>query len=167
MGDFVQSTNVKTAVRKLANQIADVDVFNNIIQALITNNPLGCVTYMQSGVSHQPVEKSKEAYTARILYEDTNAKTVGTISDRFTTLAGFNTGVTALETNAALATAHGGAANRDAEHESYSVTLRCHDPNGELYFVTLTRKQVSLTSFSDDAIKTKVETWADSVPALA
>ncbi len=56
---------------------------------------------------------------------------------------------------------------RDTDHESYSGTLKCHDPNGVLYFVTLSRDSVSLTSYSDDAIKTKVESWADSVPALA
>ena len=27
--------------------------------------------------------------------------------------------------------------------------------------------QLTLTSYEDDAIRTKVETWADSVPALA
>jgi hypothetical protein len=167
MGDFVQSTNVKSAVRKFANPIADADVFNTIVQAVITANPFGCIAYMSGGANHAPVEKTREAYTARVLFEDTNAKVVGTATDRFTTLAGFNAGITAIMTNAALATANGGAANRDAEHESYSVTLRCHDPNGELYFVTLSRGQVTLTSFTDDAIKTKVETWADSVPALA
>ena len=167
MGDFVQSTNVKTAVRKLANPIADVDVFNNIVQAVITGNPFGCIAYMSGGTNHGPVEKSREAYTARILYEDTNAKNVGTVSDRFSTLAGFNAGVTALETNAGLATAHGGAANRDAEHESYSVTLKCHDPNGEIYMVVFGRDSVRITSYSDDAIRTKVETWADTVSALA
>jgi hypothetical protein len=167
MGDFVQSTNVKSAVRKLANPIADADAFNTIVQAVITSNPFGCIAYMSSGANHAPVEKTKEAYTARILYEDTNAKVVGTATDRFTTLAGYNAGITAIMANAALATANGGAPNRDADHESYSVTLKCHDPNGELYFVTLNRSQVTLTSFSDDAIRTKVETWADSVPALA
>jgi len=167
MGDFVQSNNVKSAVRKLANPIADADALNTIVEAVITANPFGCIAYMSGSTSHAPVEKSREAYTAKILYEDTNAKSVGTATDRFTTLAGFKAGITAIQANAALSTAHGGSASRDAEHETYSVTLRCHDPNGELYFVTLSRKQVTLTSFSDDAIKTKVETWADSVPALA
>jgi len=167
MGDFIQSNEVKTAVRKLANPIADADAFNTIIQAVITGNPFGCIAYMSGGTSHGPVEKSKEAYTARIVYEDTNAKNVGTATDRFGTLAGFNAGIAATLANAALSAAHGGSASRDTEHDSYSVTLKCHDPNGELYFVTLTRKQVTLTSFSDDAIRTKVETWADSVPALA
>jgi hypothetical protein len=122
---------------------------------------------MSGGINHDPVEKSKEAYTARIVYEDTNAKTVGTLTDRFSTLAGFNAGITAAMANTSLATANGGTPSRNTDSESYAVTLKCHDPNGELYFVTLTRKQVTLTSFSDDAIKAKVETWADSVPALA
>jgi hypothetical protein len=33
--------------------------------------------------------------------------------------------------------------------------------------VTFSRTRVSLTSYSDDGIRTKVETWADTIPALA
>jgi hypothetical protein len=33
--------------------------------------------------------------------------------------------------------------------------------------VNFSRDLVTLTSFSDDAIQSKVETWADTVPALA
>jgi hypothetical protein len=33
--------------------------------------------------------------------------------------------------------------------------------------VTFSRTRVNITSYSDDAIRTKVETWADTVPALA
>ena len=51
--------------------------------------------------------------------------------------------------------------------QTYAATLKCRDPNGELYNVTLSRSRVSLTSYSDDAVRTKVETWADTVPALA
>jgi len=47
------------------------------------------------------------------------------------------------------------------------VTLKCHDPNGELYNVTFSRDRVTVQSYSDDAILAKVETWADTVPALA
>jgi len=66
-----------------------------------------------------------------------------------------------------LATAHGGTANHDPDEDSYSATLRCHDANGELYYVNFSRDRISVTSYSADAILTKVETWADSVPALA
>ena len=61
----------------------------------------------------------------------------------------------------------GGTSVRDSEHETYSATLKCHDPNGELYFVNFSRDQITLNSYEDDAIRTKVETWADTVPALA
>jgi hypothetical protein len=55
----------------------------------------------------------------------------------------------------------------DEESDSYTATLKCHDQNGELYNVTLSRDRVTLQSYSDDAIRTKVETWADTVPQLA
>ena len=64
-------------------------------------------------------------------------------------------------------TAHAGTPYRDSENETYSATIKCHDPNGELYMVTFSRDSVGLTTYSDDSIRTKVETWADTVPALA
>jgi len=33
-------------------------------------------------------------------------------------------------------------------------------------YVTFTRKTVRVSSYQDDAIKGKVETWADAVPKL-
>ncbi len=64
MADFVQSANVKSAVRTLAEPIVDVATFNTIVQSVITDNPFECVAYMTAGESHPPVEKTKEAYTA-------------------------------------------------------------------------------------------------------
>jgi hypothetical protein len=167
MADFVQKTTVKTAVRMLATPIADVSTFDSIIQAVITNNPFGCVAYTQGGVSYPAVEKTKENYVAKIVYQDTLAKSVGTDSCRFGSRAGFNAGAAALLACAPLAAAHGGTPVRDAASETYSATLKCSDPNGELYLITLTRDRINLTSYSDDSIRTKVETWADSVAALA
>ena len=69
--------------------------------------------------------------------------------------------------NTQLATDLGGTPARDFANEKFAATLRCHDPNGEIYFVNFSRDLVTLTSFSDDAIQSKVETWADTVPALA
>jgi hypothetical protein len=167
MADFVQNSETKNAVRELTNPIPDVATFNTIVQSVITGNPFGCVAYMTAGVTHDPVEKIRENYTARIVYQDVNAKTVGNDSSKFNSIAGFNAGAAALLASAALATAHGGTAVRDTESESFSTTLRCHDPNGELYNLTFSRGRVTLQSYSDDAIRTKVETWADTVAALA
>jgi len=167
MADFVEKTVTKTAVRELATPIADVSAFNTIVEAVITGNPFGCVAYSEAGVTHQPVEKTKEAYVAKVVYQDTLAKSVGTESGKYTTIAGFNAGAAAILADTALTAAHTGTAVRDPATETYSATLKCRDPNGELYMVTISRDRVNLTSYSDDAIRTKVETWADSVPALA
>jgi hypothetical protein len=167
MADFIQKTNVKTATRKLAVPIADVAAFNTIVQEVITDNPFNCVAYTEGGVSHQPVEKTKETYVAKVVYQDANAKTVGHNSGKFNSIAGFNAGAAALLANAPLTAAYGGTPSRDPDNETYSATLKCRDLNGEIYLVTLNRDRVSLTSYSDDAICTKVETWADTVAALA
>jgi hypothetical protein len=167
MADFAQKTNIKSAVRKLADPITDVTAFNTIIQSVILNNPFGCVSYMSSGVNHPPVEKSRESYTAKFVYEDTEAKRVGSGSESYNMIAGFNAGIAAVLANTANSTAHGGTAIHDPEGDTYSATLKCHDPNGELYNVTLSRQQVAISSYEDDSIRTVIETWADSVPALA
>jgi len=167
MADFIQKTNVKSAVRTLADPIADVTAFNTLVQSVITTNPLACVSYVSAGVTHAPVEKTKETYVAKVIYQDTDAKTIGNEAGKFNTMAGFTAGATALLGNAALTAAHGGTPARDSDNETFSATLKCHDPNGELYMLTFSRSQLTLTSYSDDAIRTKVETWADTVAALA
>jgi len=167
MADFVQKSTVRTAVRELTAPIADVTTFNSIVQAVLTDNPFACVSYTEGGVAHQPVEKSKETYVAKVVYQDAEAKTVGTQTGKYTTIAGFNAGAALILGNTDLTAAHGGTPFRDLAHETYAVTLRCRDANGELYFVTIARDSVSLTSYSDDSIRTKVETWADTVAALS
>jgi hypothetical protein len=167
MGDFVQHTDVKSAVRTLANPIADIAAFDALVQSVITSNPFGCVAYMVGTTGHQPVEKAREAYTSRIVYTDANAKSIGTNAGKYSSVAGFNAGSTALLADAANTTAHGGTPARDFAADTYSATLRCRDPNGELYDLTFTRGQLTLGSYTDDAIRARVETWADSVPALA
>jgi hypothetical protein len=167
MADFIQTSNSKNAVRELTSPIASVSAFNLIVQSVITDNPFACVAYMTAGEAHDPVEKTRENYSARIAYETVNAVNVGTASHRFNTIAGFNAGVTALLAAADVTTAHGGSAVHNDENDTFSATLRCHDANGELYMLNFSRTQVTLTSYSDEAIRTAVETWADSVPALA
>ncbi|MDG6258010.1 MAG: hypothetical protein QCH35_10495, partial [Methanomicrobiaceae archaeon] len=112
-------------------------------------------------------EKNREHYTARITYEDLEAHTVGTITARAPGVAAFETVAAGILADTDRATAMGGSAVRDVGRESYSCQLRCHDPSGETYYVTFGRDAVRITSYEDDAIRTAVETWADTVPALA
>jgi hypothetical protein len=167
MADFVQNTNVKSSVRKLAVPIVDVDAFNTIVQNVILNNPFGCVSYMSGGTNHPPVEKTRESYTAKFVYQDALAKTVGRTSESYNTIAGFSAGIAAVLANAANNTAHGGTPVRDPAGDSYAATLKCHAPSGEIYMVNFSRQQVTLSSYEDDAIRTVLETWADGVAALA
>ncbi|MDO9326231.1 MAG: hypothetical protein Q7T80_14870 [Methanoregula sp.] len=166
MADFTTSNTTKSAIRKIAEPLADVTAFNNIVQGVITNNPFQCVSYNASGVNHPPVEKTKQGYTARILYQDADAKVVALITVRAPTIAAFTSVANKIYGDADIATALGGTPVRDLENEKYAATLRCRDVNSELYYVNFSRDQVTLTSFSDDAIKSKVETWADTITAL-
>jgi hypothetical protein len=166
MADFTPNSNVRSAIRKLAAPLADVTAFDNIVQGVVTNNPFQCTTYNAGGADHPPVERSRQGYTARIIYQDANAKTIAVISVRAPTIASFTAVANQIAADATIATALGGTANRDFEGEKYAATLRCHDANGEIYFVNFSREQVALTSYSDEAIRSRVETWADTVAVL-
>src|SRR5512138_3176791 len=127
MADFVQKSVTKTAVRPLASPIADVSAFDTIVQSVITDNPFGCVAYTEGSVTHQPVEKTRETYVAKVVYQDALAKAIGNESGKFNTIAGFNAGATAILASTALSTAHGGTPVRDPMNETYSATLKCRD----------------------------------------
>ena len=167
MADFAPKSAVKSSVRKLAVPFEGVETLNALVQSVILNNPFGCVSYMTAGANHPPVEKSRENYTARFIYQDAEAKIIGRGTESYNTVAGYNAGVAAMLANSANSTAHGGVATHDSESDTFSVTLRCHALNGEIFLLTFARQQVSLLSYEDDSIQTVVETWADGVPALA
>ncbi len=167
MADFTPSSETKSAVRKLTDPLADVTAFDNIVQGVVTNNPFQCVGYNSGGVDHPPVEQSRAGYTARIVYQDALAKTVALITIRSPTIAGFTAVANQIVADTAIGAALGGTPVRDLGNEKFTATLRCHDANGEIYYVNFSRDQVSLTSYSDEAIRSRLETWADTVAALA
>ncbi len=161
MADFAQTSVTKTAVRQLAAPIPDVASFETIVQGVLTDNPWLCTPYESAGATIPGVVKSREAYTARVIYQDVEARTVGQITAREPNVAGFNGAITEILGNVNLAAAMGGSAARDQEAESYSATLSCHDANGETYSVAFSRNAVRVSSFNDDAILARIETWAD------
>jgi hypothetical protein len=69
--------------------------------------------------------------------------------------------------SAPLATQHGDTCTHDPEVDTYSATIRCHDANGEIYSVNMSREQIDVMSYSYNAILLKVEAWADGEAALA
>jgi len=167
MSDFIPKTIVKSATRELTNPIDSVSSFETIVGAIVTDNPFECTAYTVSGVAMDAVAVTKRTFGASLVWEDVEAKKRGTTTEKYDTSIGFNAGVAVIMANAQLATAHVGTCIHDPDLDTYSATVRCHDANGELYTVTLSRDHIDVTSYSDDAILAKVETWADGVAALA
>jgi hypothetical protein len=167
MADFVQQSITKSATRTLANPIADADTFETLVNAVVSSNPFTCTAYTVGGVAMAAVAITRRSFGARLVWEDTEAKNVGNTTEKYSTKAGFNAGIAIIMASAPLATQHGGTCIHDPDLDTYSATIRCHDGNSEVYTVTVSRDHIDVTSYSDDAILAKVETWADGVAALA
>ena len=167
MADFTPRNAVKSAVRNLSAPIETLSGIGTVIDAVLMDNPFQCTAYQSGGEMLPGAEKTKEYYSGTVVYENNEGKKVGSISVNAPTLSGFNTSITTIMANAALTTAIGGTPSHDSSDDKGSITLKCHDANGELYQITLNRKKMTLTSYEDGAIFGRVETWADTVDALA
>ena len=167
MTDFIETGSSKSAVRVLTNPIADIGTFNAIVNAVLTENPFECTDYTTQGVVTAGVVKNREYYTSKFLYEDDNAKTVGNITLKSPTVEAFTQSASRIAADTALAENIGGDAVRDYDNDAFYCQLKCHDANGEIYYVTFSRTKVRISSFESDAVLAKVENWADSIPALA
>ena len=167
MTDFIETGSSKSAVRVLTNPIADIGAFSAIVNAVLTENPFECTDYTAQGVVTAGVVKNREYYTSKFIYEDDNAKTVGNITLKSPTVEAFTQSASRIAADTALAENIGGDAVRDYDNDAFYCQLKCHDANGEIYYVTFSRTKVRISSFESDAVLAKVENWADSIPALA
>ena len=75
--------------------------------------------------------------------------------------------IAAVITNMANITAHRGNVRHIPDADLFSAVLKCHDPEGELYFLSIARDRVTVSSYTNDEIRRRVERWSDGVPALA
>ena len=166
MAHFKQNRPSKSAIRMLASPFANISIFDAFVQDIIRNNPFGCIAYRVPGKNYPPVEKVREMYTAKFVYENRDGKRVGTGAETYSTIAGFHAGIGAVTSNLANIAAHGGAVSRNQGADSYAVSLKCRDPNGEVFFLNLARDRVTVSSYADDSIRQRIEEWAEGVPAL-
>ena len=165
--DFEQIRNNKTAVRNLPAPLADTAALEAVVGSILADNPFGCVAYESGGETIPGVVRGREQYTARIVYLDGDGKKAGAATVTAGTTSGMNAAAAAVLADAALTAAVGGTPQRDANRDTYSCQLKCHDPNGETYTLTFGRKAVRLTGYEDDAILDAVEDWADTVVSLS
>jgi hypothetical protein len=166
MAHFEQKTGNRSALRFLKNPFPDVVVFNTVVRALILRNPVGCTSYMKAGKNHPPIEKVREMYTAKFVYEDAQGKQVGNGLDMYTSVEGYQYGIAAVISNMANVAAHGGKVRHVPGSDHFSVTLKCHDPDCGLFFINLSRERLTLSSYEDDGLRERIWKWADAVPAL-
>ena len=167
MANFVSRSVVKSAVRTLTTPIPTLAAFSEVVDDILTNNPFGCTAYESAGQSMPAVEKTRESYTARFVYEDSEAVAVATTAIKCPTVAAYNGVVTAVPAATAINTAIGHTGVHATDDDSFSATIRCHGANGELYNIAVTRTAVTVSGYEADAILATVENWADAVPTLA
>lgn len=166
MAHFNQKPGTKSAIRRLKNPVPDITAFDTIIQMLVLKNMLGCTSYRSARKNHPPVEKVREMYTAKFVYTDTAGTRIGSGSEVYDTIEGYQFGIAAVISNMANIAAHRGKARHIPEKDLFSVLLKCHAPEGEMFFLSLARDRITVSSYSNDAIRGRVEQWADGVPEL-
>ena len=137
MADFKRKPGTKSAYRSLKKPIADIGQFNVIVQDLIMKNPLGCTSYWSARKHYVPVRKVREMYTAKFVYLNAKKKRIGTGLDMYDSVEGYQTGIAAVISNVANSMSHRGTVRHMPDADLFSVMLKCHDPDGEFYYLSL------------------------------
>ncbi|MFA5237791.1 MAG: hypothetical protein WC362_08065 [Methanoregula sp.] len=166
MATFRPKTQRRSAILYLPVPFPDTRAFTALVQSVIMNNPFGCTSYMTGRKNHPPVEKVREMYTAKFVYLGAGRLRIGSGSDIYHSIEGYEDGIAAVVSNTANAMAHGGKAKHVPDADLFSVTLQCHDPDDALWFLSIARDRITISSYPDDAVKKRVEAWAKTVPAL-
>jgi hypothetical protein len=166
MAHFEQKTGNRSAILCLKTPFPDVMAFDAVVRTLILRNPLGCTSYMKAGRNHPPVEKVREMYTAKFVYENTEGKRIGNGLDMYATVEGYQYGIAAVISNMANVAAHGGKVRHIPGSDHFSALMKCHDSGGGLFFISLSRTQLTLSSYEEMAIQDRVGKWTDGVPEL-
>ncbi len=163
---FTPKPGSKSAYRILKHPIPDIAAFETITRSLVRSNPLGCTPYFSTRKNYPPISVVREMYTAKFAYTTPGGKRIGTSSEVYDSVEGYETGVAATITNMANIAAHRGKIRHLKDADLFSAILKCHDRNGEIFFVSLGRNRLTVSSYIDDAIRKRIEVWADSVPEL-
>ena len=163
---FIPKPGSKSASRALKRPIPDIATFDSLVRNLVRSNPLGCTSYFSTRKNYPPVTVVREMYTAKFAYTNPAGKRIGTSSEVYDSMDGYETGVAAMISNVANITAHRGKIRHRKDADLFSAILKCNDPDDGIYFVSLARRRITVSSYTNDAIRKKVEAWADSVPEL-
>ena len=151
--DFTPTSVVKSAKRTYTAPITDAQTFDDAVADLKSeDNPLGATDYMTAGETVPGVSTASEYYKATIEYTDTLGETLGTIVITAPTRTAYDDIIAELLAATAITQAYGSgaAANRNTAKDSWNVRLKIHDPTGEIYYLSFTRKDLRITSYESD-----------------
>jgi hypothetical protein len=166
MPDFRLRPGTKSVHHRMKVPIADIMVFDRIVQTLIQRNPLGCTPYFARLHHPPPVEKLREQYTARFEYRNERRKRIGSTIEVYDSVEGYGTGIASVISNMANIASHRAKPRHLPDADLFSVMLLCHDRDGEFYFLNISRDRITLSSFREEAIRKKVEAWTETIPEL-
>lgn len=166
MRPFKPRPGTKSAVHILKKPFPDIAAFSAVVQSFILKNPLGCTPYRTVKKMHPPVTRVRERYTAKFVYLDAKGKQIGSTSEMYDSVEGYEFGIHAVLSHVANIAAHRGKAAHVPGADHFSVILKCHDQEGELFFVSIARDRITVASYTDDAIRRRVEAWTEGEPAL-
>ncbi|MBP2134094.1 hypothetical protein J2128_002060 [Methanomicrobium sp. W14] len=167
MTDFIETGSSKSAVRNLEKPVEDIASFDAMISRIVSENPFECTDYSYGGEDFLGITRNREYYTAKINFEDDNAKVTGSVSVKAPSVNSFGSAAEKIVSDTELAGTIGADPVRDSSKDAYYCQLKCHDANGETYYVTFTRSKVRVSSYEDDAIMARIENWADTVDILS
>jgi hypothetical protein len=151
----------------LKTPVADIGTFDGLIRSPVVENPFGCTSWNARNRNHPPVQRVREMYTAKFEYRNGCGKRIGTTIEMYYSVEGYETGVAAVISNMANIAFPCGKVRHIPYADLFSAMLRCHDPNGEVYFLSIARNRVTVSSYTDNRIRKRVEKWTDGEPALA
>jgi len=167
MAHFNQRPGTRSAILRFRNPVQDITRFDSIVQELVLQNPLGCTSYRSVKHHHPPVEIVREMYTAKFEYKDGAGKRIGTGSEVYNSVEGYQTGIAAVISNMANIASHRGKVKHMPGADLFSVILKCHDPHNGFSFLSLARNRIPLSSYTDDAIRERLVKWTRGKPELA
>ena len=125
---FIPKPGSKSASRALKRPIPDIATFDSLVRNLVRSNPLGCTSYFSTRKNYPPVTVVREMYTAKFAYTNPAGKRIGTSSEVYDSMDGYETGVAAMISNVANITAHRGKIRHRKDADLFSAILKCNDP---------------------------------------
>jgi hypothetical protein len=166
MRQFKPKPGTRSATRILHTPFADITAFARVMRGLVLTNPLGCTAYQGIKKYHPPLEIVREMYTAKFVYTNEKGKRVGTGQEMYDSVDGYELGIASMISNMANIAAHRGKVRHLQRADHFFALLKCHDPKGGLFFVSVARDRITVASYDDEGIRKRVEAWAESVPEL-